>query len=295
MLAPITARRRDAFTIVELLVVISIIILLLAFLLVGLSAVRSQGVMAKSMKRLQQVGHWMTLYSGEHRDTILPSQFDYSGNGYPGKVRSIFTAGVGTPFAGTWSDILWTTYAEINVPEAVAEIGHNFEFDSPDKALHEYLGGDFDDPLRSAAANTRDTPDVPEDSLALPFGAGARERGLPGYFAANNFFNTVGVGGQFYGLGQIKLPAKSLYLIDSFAGEVIEDDCPAWAFNNGDPAAGEPPTGQVDFRYSGEAIILLLDGHVTSAGQWQNLDELENDRRIRVRNLNSHTPPTPCP
>ena len=81
-------KNRCGFTIVELLVVIGLIALLIGILLPALGAVISSGKMTKSMNNMRQVATWMTLYSGDNREFILPSQFDYSGNSYSGKVRA---------------------------------------------------------------------------------------------------------------------------------------------------------------------------------------------------------------
>jgi hypothetical protein len=72
-----------------------------------------------------------------------------------------------------------------------------------------------------------------------------------------------------------------MYLIDSYAGEVIEDD-PA-PFQN--DLTLDPITLQVDFRYSGNCLMLFLDDHVATMGPWTTLDELERGRPVRVRDL----------
>ena len=85
--------RRRGFTITELLVVIGLIVLLIGILLPALAAVKSGGLMTKSMANMRQIATWMRLYSSDNREFILPSQFDYSDNSYPGTLRPIITAG----------------------------------------------------------------------------------------------------------------------------------------------------------------------------------------------------------
>ena len=294
-------KNRCGFTITELLVVIGLIALLIGILLPALGAVINQGKMTKSMNNMRQVATWMTLYSGDNREFILPSQFDYSQASYKGKVRSIITDGVGEAYQGTWSDILWTVYNVAVFPEAVAVVGHDYRYDSPDIALYKAVGNDLANPLRAAAENTLDympsgmsgggggggigggNPDLPK-----PFGNGAKEAGIAGLFAANNFFDSTGDNGEWFTTAQIKIPENSMYLVDSFAGEVIED-------------APEPynrslldKTIEVDFRYTGNTCLMLfLDGHVSPQGQWKNIDDLQGDpdvdgdngRGIRIQNL----------
>lgn len=295
-------KNRCGFTITELLVVIGLIALLIGILLPALGAVINQGKMTKSMNNMRQVATWMTLYSGDNREFILPSQFDYSdpsNTSYKGKVRSVITDGIGEAYQGTWSDILWTVYNVATFPEAVAVVGHDYRYDSPDVALYKAVGNDLANPLRSAAENTLDfmsigmsgggggigdgNPDLPK-----PFGDGAKEAGIAGFFAANNFFNSTGEEGRWFTTAQIKIPENSMYLVDSFAGEVIED-------------APEPfdrslldKTIEVDFRYTGNTCLMLfLDGHVSPQGQWKNIDDLQGDpdvdgdngRGIRIQNL----------
>lgn len=315
------------FTVVELMVVVAIIIVLVGILLVALSGGRAQAHMAKSMSSLKQIGTWMTLYSGENRDTIVPSQFNYQEAEYKGKPRAFpdgVTPAAGEEHRGTWTDILWTRYADSSFPEAAGFPdcgGNDYKFDSPDNTLYGHLGEDIKSPFRSSAKNTRNAQvDEPFDPTIqpLPFGPGAQARGEPGYFAANNFFNAdheATTSPRWWSQGQIALPAKSLYAIDSWAGEVIEvnqgagpdfePDCAPWDFSDGAVIApsggggGGSLKGQVDFRYQDAALILFLDNHVKPETPWETLDQLQGQgqgqRGIRVRELDSDSSPTPCP
>lgn len=309
--------RRLAFTVVEMLVVFGILMLLLALLLPALTSVRKHGVLADSMSNLKQIASWMTLYAQDNRDTIVPSRFNYTQNSYPGKVRSVFSIPSSDPvwrYRGTWTDILWTINEVGASPDAVTAIGHNYQFDSPDTMFYQQVSSDLRNPFRSSAANTANANPAPPPAQAfpLPFGLGAQDRGDPGYFAANNFFNADQDSPTFNGwfaTSQIRQPAASLYAIDSFWGEVIEvnqlpgpafalPDCAPWSFPL-PPAGGPavPPTGQVDFRYVGDnALILFLDGRVATEGRFQSLNDLEANRHVRVRNLlTNESPAPPCP
>jgi type II secretory pathway pseudopilin PulG len=272
---------RPAFTITELLIVIAVIVVLIGLLTAALAGVMRSAEMTKSMNNLRQIALWMRQYSSDNTEHILPSQFNYSSDPYPGKVRSGNVA-LGPEHMGTWSDILWAVF-EVGAFEDQASPGApNYRFDSPDQALYDKLGRWDENPFRSAAANARS---VEAGTGPRPFGTGAQEAGEAGYFAANQFFNadptTPDPG--WYTLGQIKLPSQSMYLIDSFAGEVIEDDLDLGGpFDN---TTGSTSL-EVDFRYGDACLMLFLDGHIDQQGPWQDPGDLRA-RNIRIRDLTS--------
>ncbi|MCZ6445597.1 MAG: prepilin-type N-terminal cleavage/methylation domain-containing protein, partial [Planctomycetota bacterium] len=197
---------RRGFTLTELMVVIGIIVVLLGLLLPALAGVFSSGLMTKSMSNMRQIGRWMRMYSSDNREFIVPSQFNYSypdcPTCYRGKVRSAADPPLGDQHKGTWSDILWTVFEggvfpEAGVPVANGGLDYDYRFDSPDKKLYDLVGGDLENPFRSAALNKRNAPagsgtgPAPiGDADPTPFGSGAQGIGRPGYFAANNFFDS---------------------------------------------------------------------------------------------------------
>jgi len=75
--------RRFGFTIVELLVVISIIAVLFSLLLSGLNAASATGRKTKEMNRLKQVLYAWLMYSGQYEDKLLPGFLEQS-PGTPG-------------------------------------------------------------------------------------------------------------------------------------------------------------------------------------------------------------------
>ncbi len=306
---------RHGFSMTEMLVIVAVIVALLGLLFPLLAGFRKSGQMTKSMAHLRQVAVWLTLYSGEYRDFVIPSQFDYSADAYPGKVRSTMVlepTPIGRLNAGTWADIIWSEYklgvfAE-TVPDWPSGFGQDYRHDSPGGLFYGQniytkdpgLDLSLDNPLRSAVANRRNTFSVQD--IATPYGAGAGEKGLPGYFAANNFFNTDpnaadvrdptrGLPARWYTHGQIRMPGRSMYLVDSFAGEVIQPWAERYQPNRsiggsdsdstpGDGGGGDPPAlvdpyNQVDFRYSDLCLMLFLDGHSETQTQWAGIQELE--------------------
>ena len=309
---------RRGFSITEVLVVIGVIALLLGMLFPALTAFRKSGLMTKSMSNMRQISTWMTMYSSDNRDFIVPSQFNYADNGYPGKVRSeiLLEPKIGDYNRGTWADILWTVFEVGKFPEAAGPrpdgLGHSYQFDSPDGVLYDWLeknvGYDINNPLRSAAENSQYSYKSPHN-LATPFGPGASETGLAGYFAANNFFNADPVAtdirtgnpapdASWYTTAQIRAPEKSMYLVDSYAGEIIqpwEDRFRVW-----DALSNKLNTNfHVDFRYSDLCLMLFLDGHLETQNPWETIQDLEGDvgqgingRGIRIRDLDRRAPPS---
>ncbi len=322
---------RHAFSMTEMLVVIAVLVALLGLLFPLMSGVRKSGQMTKSMSNLRQVAGWLTLYAGDHRDFIIPSQFDYSQNAYPGTVRSTVTDVLllNKLHAGTWADIIWSEYRLGVFPEAVPDFAHDYRHDSPDgpfygqkvDGLLPVLSIKFDNPLRSEVHNTRNSPggissmDAVSSRMlniiATPFGGGAAEKRMPGYFAANNFFNTDAIakdartpsrplpGPRWYAHGQIRMPERSMYLVDSFAGEVIQPWAERYKADPGgqpDPTPEIKPENRVDFRYSDQCLMLFLDGHSETQTRWDGIEELEGyagnpitydpaNRRVRIREL----------
>lgn len=282
------------FTVVEMLVVIGVIVVLMGILLPALVGVKKTGEMTKSMSNMRQIASWMRMYSSDNRENIVPSQFDYSGNPNPGKVRKGPVTN-GDEYAGTWSDILWSVYELGVYPVSDNDAAPDYRYDSPDDDLYEENGGELPNVLRSAANNSRPAPafdPTGPDELPKPFGPGGDHTRYAGYFAANNFFNadpdSTTYNGWFVN-GQIKAPDQSVYLVDSLAGEVIEDDLEPWDNTVVDPSNA---TLEVDFRYAGDVCLMLfLDGHVEPQGEWDTLCDLELGRRVRVQELTQRVSP----
>lgn len=278
-------REPRGVTLIEILTVIGVIALLVAILLPSLSVLRRNAIFTKSQSNLRQIGTYLRSYQSDHREYIVPAAFDYRNNPIPGKVRTTSPPGAVIPMGeartGSWSDILWTHAGLGPVPLAIAEGEYDYRFDSPDR---DYFLARPGEPsvFRSEAVNTRSK----NGTNPYPFGTGSTdvEKDQPGYFAANGFFDSRPQNnGRWYTSAQIKRPAMSLYLVDSFAGEVIEPQCEPFGCDD-TPESEEAM--EVDFRYvGGMALILKLDLSVKPESRWDTLEELQNDRQIRVTNL----------
>lgn len=294
-------------TLVEILTVIGIIVVLLAILLPGLRVVRRNGELVKSQGNLRQIFTYWTSYATDNREFVVPSQFDNRDAAYKGKVRApspksvspllgpIEFGGTGAPdetaFVGTWTDILWT-YADLPPlslswgPSNPGPNYYNYRYDSPDRIVYETEPG-FNNVFRSTEPMTK----VLGGTEFIPFGTGtnSKERGHPGYFAANDYLSAIydpsdPDSGRWFSRAQIRIPDRSIYLVDSFGGETIADDETGW----GDPDS-EFDT-QVDFRYIGNnALILTFEGGVKTEPEFDDILEIK-DRGYRIQGLDKRSP-----
>jgi type II secretory pathway pseudopilin PulG len=286
-------------TLVEILTVIGIIAVLLAILLPGLSVVRRNGLLTESQSNLRQIFVYWTGYATDNREFVVPSQFDYREAAYPGKVRAnspkgveplIGPLGMGNPGTnsptnvGTWTDILWT-YSDmpplaVSWNASVNPEDYNYRYDSPDRIVYtEEIS--IANPFRSTVMMER----TADGSEMTPFGTGAQrsEVGHPGYFAANDYLNAVPSTdfpqGRWFSRGQIRFPDKSVFLIDSLAGETIAPTEEAFGcLEHGFET-------EVDFRYIGDnALILTFEGGVHSEPEFKELEDIES-RGYRIHDL----------
>ena len=288
--------RRSGFTVIELLIVVSVIGLLTAILLPSILSAKRMGVQADTVSRMRQINQWMTIYADDNKGALVPSSFDYrypgTTNVYRGKVRSRMVR-EGEMHEGTWADILWTENGLATfplqtaggTPISLAE----YEFDSPDRFFYENYADSIgweagDNPLRSQALNTANDYDA-DTPGPTPYGDGAQEAGDPGYFAANDIFRCDPLNPAqnsnkgYYSTTRLRQPSRSMYLVDSLAGETIAPVLESYDVEN--------ETSEVDLRYGDQAVILLLDGHTESIGGFLNLDQLEraNGNDVKIRDL----------
>jgi prepilin-type N-terminal cleavage/methylation domain-containing protein len=310
---------RPGFTLVEAMVTIAIIAALVGVLLPALSILRRNGLLATSQSNMRTIGALMTAYSLDNKDHVVPSQFDYrnaDGTVRPGAVRTASPAGSSPPIGpagrGTWSDILWTVgkFGPLQPTESDRSPSPmwDYRFDSPDTYAYLVEGTVSKNTFRSEVELQRAMP-TDTASEALPFGPGAsiREQGQPGYFAANDFFNSIGgsEGGRWYTNAMVRMPSQSLYLVDSRAGETIDpplgwneitrdwadaESKKRWApiRNNVAPDDPDHPRQrcEVEFRYVGDlCLILYLDAHVGTMAKWADPKELPNERQVRIDRL----------
>jgi len=366
--AMIESRRiRSGMTLVELMVVLTILAILTSIISVSMLAGRSAEAMLKSQNHLRQIAQWIDQYASNHRSTVVPARFDYWDEESEGGLPNINRVG-GTRFfesnaegdrwlnspnpfvpssdpedegahQGSWADVLWVDanlggLVDVD-PEVVdGAAGTNIyggtgpaSVSAPGWWLYAQGGNEHANPLRSAAPNgyhypladESGNPNLPNWSqrgigstpgdvesrpqgLPTPVGGGAWEEGLPGFFAANAFFDARSrqditgdsadpAQDRFVSHAQVRAPARSIFLVDSFRGETIGESpladedlyrsrtMAAWAVDRAGgaleagyrPTAGQP-TQEVDFRYGGDGagscLMLHLDGSIHSQTPW---------------------------
>lgn len=397
--------RRYAFTLVEVMVVISILAILISMVLYVSGGVSGTEAQMQSKHHLREINQWMQNYSSSHDSRVLPSQFDRLDEdgedvGGVGSRLAYDLVGSGDSAEahwincnnrylsqddpvldligrGTWADILWSENG-LNKQLGTPDIGvgvtsdgdgissasswaggsntfRSYRYAAPDREYYEKYASWEKNPLRSVASNSHNFPrwdsageEVSYDQgsigqpsvgnglasgLHAPLGAGAWDQGMPGYFAANNFFDSRSeqdvtfVDGDSdidreWTIGQIRAPGRSMYLVDSFAGETIGGTLPFLGSSNYQDQRQEyylntidafkvpgeliysedkqqlsgPGTGvctqEVDFRYNGgeSCLVLYLDGHVDQQERWSEIWDLEGrdgspGRGIRVLEL----------
>lgn len=307
---PTLARARRVargFTVVELLIVLAIILLLLGILLPALGGAFGVARSAAASERLRQIATWMTSYSQDNKDLVLPARFRHPADLMQEREIRRRIPGLsyqeGPAGQGTWADVIWVREglaSKVVGPVDTVPGGEAYQYEAPDRFFYEELAtsldvGDDDNPLRSNVANSQNAVVGVSDQVATPWGDGAQEGGLPGYFAANGFFDVVawqndadaaaGSRSGHWSNGQIRRPASALYLVDSFYGEIIADEPFAWDATTGSPS--DPI--QVDFRYGRTCLMLFLDGRVDAQTEWIDLVDLEEspNRGVQVRDLTS--------
>jgi prepilin-type N-terminal cleavage/methylation domain-containing protein len=71
-------QRRQAFTLVELMVVIAIIAILMGLTLVGIRSVYASALKTDELSRIRQLGNAWLMYSQSHRDSIVAGWMDHT-------------------------------------------------------------------------------------------------------------------------------------------------------------------------------------------------------------------------
>jgi prepilin-type N-terminal cleavage/methylation domain-containing protein len=251
---------------------------------------------------------------------------------------------------GTWSDILWVDAAigeRMAIPHLQiydetpnGDLYADTRWSQPGRWLYQDNINDRRNPLRSTGPNTANYPrrladfshtmnrpdllgtNSPPLGMPKPMGAGAWEVDMPGFFAANNFFEgrslhdrtndpTDSTIDPRWTIGQIKSPARSMYLVDSFAGETIGGAPDEETYREDTESAfstietrGQLCTQEADFRYDGQVLMLMLDGSTQTQTPWGTLKGLQGDvpgalgdqsasytgRSLRITNLHRRAP-----
>ena len=244
---------RAAFTLVELLVVISIIAILIALLLPALAAARQAALGVECESNLRQINFLFMAYENDYQDALIPPDFNTGGN-----------------YDAPWLSLLGQLEpgsASINLNNWLD--GHNY--------LSEYTGANVNNltesiwicpaapPLQNEAAmnyvgTTTSAYFEFWDGYGWTYGLNAYISSMPGSDQNN-------LGTAWPRLNYILNPEKTGYLFDAQPLDpVTQQPNFSWEVSNYIPSQDTPTTAPnvPAFRHNGNTNVLFMDGHVAS-------------------------------
>ena len=258
------SRRRAAFTLVELLVVIGIIVLLISILLPSLNRARESAKQVVCLSNLRQIGQGTLFYSQANQNVALPS-CEWSTTGF----NPDPTQYEGPPFKREWP-VLLIRNDYVTVPNLLSgtdAVNDNTVFICPsvDKSVR-YVSGVNDGYVR-----THNFAVDPLDRfyLDMSYGInGTQFGGYPNDWAWKNMpalpidvYKKYGSFSQYhppYKLSQIPNSSEMAFFFDGNTFNPFNDPTFRIAgMRHGNPDPAKP-------RTSGQTNVLFYDGHVSA-------------------------------
>lgn len=264
-----------AFTLLELLVVISIIALLISLLLPALSRARRSGMAAACAARLREGGRAIAMYSNDYDDRAMPlayTEFEIIGAGPPVYWWGTNESGIVDHEKG----FVWPYLQTVPAPGSV--------FECPEQPWGSYR------------------PQGAAQSITSTYG-------YNGYYLTPS--QTPGFSFQighrpWQVLSRVKDPARVFAFADAMIdlGGTLPRNCalldPPQLFDGSGWSANESPTSS--FRHSGKTQAACVDGHVEShrfKAEWLTSERLHigsvgnENGPYYVPDWQTWTPPSP--
>jgi prepilin-type N-terminal cleavage/methylation domain-containing protein/prepilin-type processing-associated H-X9-DG protein len=259
-------KKKDGFTLVELLVVIGIIALLISILLPALGKARRTAQTAACLSNLHQLLLATTMYVNENKG-ILPG-WDYSGTYYPNTTD--WTESLAREMGLKW--VYW------------AQPGDSFDINGNSVAGAKYPGNNI--PAYRC-------PSGPADLLGDPYWIPRHPTNyVISFFASDPVYNHYWCNYSYSKTTQWKAASFPMFMVGFQISEPLPSSLtsPAWAYYV-DPSRTTTVNSSVAFRHgtgnpadpnnnSRATNVVFLDGHaqtLRAADFWNTYPSFEND------------------
>ena len=263
-------KRRSAFTLIEVLVVVAIIALLVAILLPSLSRARELARETVCKSNLKQLISAHNYYVSDYTRLPATHSLFYEQSLFPSPSHRIWPVAAGLTWEGArggtaYGSPVWKdTQYRVDVPRKGTVYKYSKQdkiyvcpSDSPGISVNEPLGGDGNGRL-SYSMNAYIAMKKPEELGSFTYVAAANNRVLPG-----------GLKRRSFALGErVIIPSgKMMVLVEEHPYYHMNSSNPEGNFNVTDRLVTrhQPGKGTVDDRKSkGRSVMAFLDSHVES-------------------------------
>jgi prepilin-type N-terminal cleavage/methylation domain-containing protein len=303
-------QRNRGFTIIELLVVVSIIALLVGILLPAIGKARDQAQLTRSQANMKQLGTALATYGAEYGDrqpTWITDNFSTYGNNAVAAFAGYQTSvGIAHPWAilGYGQGVIWVwalaenTYLPFNPASTTNKFG---SFRLPNnRSVSTYLNGRFYDPVyyapkdKAVMGSVERWFDHPDEYVSSGVTGGQKFSSYcfspaamvsPDVLGLNRTTDlyytdpwTIGAGWRSPSFSQAQFPDLKTHMIEHH-----------WLQNNKKTCnpffASGPYDGCQPYFFNGSIesapVCLFYDGHIAAAGQ---RDAIEANKRVATQN-----------